>query len=70
MYLENLAQRKEGGVRVAERVYIKAEENAVHIIVDGNEINDVLSYVLSEDQDGAKLTIEIFITGKVEALIE
>lgn len=55
---------------MAETVSIKTEENAVHIIVDGNEINDVLSYVLTENQDGARLTIEIFITGKVEALIE
>lgn len=54
---------------MAETVSIKTEENVVHIIIDGNEINDVLSYVLTENQEGAKLTVEVFITGKVEALI-
>lgn len=55
---------------MAKSVSIETRENAVKIIVDGNEINDVLSYVLSEDESGAVLTLRISITEEVEAWIE
>ncbi|SBV94017.1 hypothetical protein KL86CLO1_10456 [uncultured Eubacteriales bacterium] len=51
---------------MAQTVVIKTEKNAAKIVVDGNEISDVISYVLSEDPNGARLTIEISITGEIE----
>lgn len=51
---------------MAKSVIIRTQGNAAKIIVDGNEIGDVLSYVLREDYDNARLTLEIAITDAVE----
>ncbi len=45
---------------------ILTKENTAQIIVDGNEINDVLEYTLSENAEGAFLTLKIFISGSIE----
>lgn len=55
---------------MAKKVSIKAKENAVEIIVDGNEINDVISYRLEEVPDAVTLTLKIAVIGTIEAQIE
>ena len=52
---------------MAKSVIIQTRENAAKIIVDGVEINDVLSYTLHGDNNGARLTLEIAITDAAEA---
>ena len=51
---------------MAQSLKIVAEENATHVIVDGNEINDVVAYQLTEDHKAAYLTLKIFISGSME----
>jgi len=51
---------------MAETLTITSEKNGTQIIIDGNQINDVVSYTLQESTEGAKLTLEIFVTGKIE----
>lgn len=51
---------------MAKSLQIIAEENATHVIVDGNEISDVVEYQLTEDHEAAYLTLKIFISGSVE----
>lgn len=53
---------------MAKSVKIYTKENTAKIIVDGNEIHDVVSYELSENRDGAFLTLKVAITDTVEAL--
>ena len=47
---------------MAKSLQIIAEENATHVIVDGNEISDVVEYQLTEDHEAAYLTLKIFIS--------
>ena len=61
--------RRKEGCEMAKSVSIKTEENATRIIIDGNEINDVVSYQLSESADSAFLEIKIAILGVIEALL-
>lgn len=55
---------------MAQTASIKSKENAVEIIVDGNEIHDVIGYQLEEGPDIATLTLKIVVIGKIEARIE
>lgn len=52
---------------MASSVCIHTKDNAVHIVVDGNEMGDVISYSLEESPKGATLKLEIAITGEIEA---
>ena len=51
---------------MAKSLQIIAEENAPHVIVDGNEISDVVEYQLTEDHKAAYLTLKIFISRPIE----
>ena len=53
---------------MAKSVKIYIKENTAKIIVDGNEIHDVVSYELSENTDGAFLTLKIAV-GEVDAAV-
>lgn len=53
---------------MARSIEISTKENIVKIIIDGNEIHDVVSYKLSEDKDGAFLTLTVALTNAVEVL--
>lgn len=55
---------------MAKAISISTQENAVKIVIDGNEINDVISYQLSDDGSCPRLTIEIAVMGEVEAHLE
>lgn len=50
---------------MAKSISIATKENTAKIIVDGNEINDVLAYGLTEDSEGAVLELKIAITDSV-----
>lgn len=52
--------------KLATSVYIHTKDNAAEIVVDGNEINDVISYTLEESPNGSTLKLEIAITGEIE----
>ena len=53
---------------MAKSVKIYTKQNIAKIIVDGNEIHDVVSYELSENRDGAFLTLKIAV-GEVDAAV-
>ena len=46
---------------MAKELKILAKDNAAKIIIDGNEIHDVISYKLTEDEKGAQLELVIAI---------
>jgi len=52
---------------MAKTVSICTEKNAAKIVVDGNEIHDVISYVLEETTEGATLKLTIAIMGEGKA---
>lgn len=53
---------------MSKAVQIYSKDDAVKIILDGNEIHDVISYALSENQyEVPILTLKIAIMGEVEA---
>lgn len=52
---------------MAQSVHIFKENDTTKITVDGNEIQDVISYELSEDVDSlATLTLKIAVLGNGE----
>ena len=51
---------------MAENIKITGSENAVNIVVDGNEIHGVQAYRLEETDAGAVLTLVISISGSIE----
>lgn len=51
---------------MAASVYIHTKDNAAKIVVDGNEIDDVISYSLEESPKGSTLKLEIAIMGEIE----
>lgn len=55
---------------MARTISISAKDNAAKIIVDGNEISDVISYVLEETPKGATLKLEIAIMGEIEVQMQ
>lgn len=54
---------------MAKSVKISTKENTAKIVVDGNEVSDVISYELTENQEGARIKLEILIMDSVEAQI-
>lgn len=51
---------------MAKSLYINTKENAAKIVIDGNEIGDVISYILLENSKEVTLTLKIVITGEIE----
>ena len=51
---------------MAKSVLITTKENGTQIIIDGNKINDVISYELRENWDERTLSLEIAIRGEIE----
>lgn len=51
---------------MAQDISITTAGNSARVFIDGNEIADVLSYKLEETAKKSTLTLEIFITGKIE----
>lgn len=51
---------------MSKAVQIDSKDNAVKIILDGNEIHDVISYALSENpHEVPTLTLKIAIMGEI-----
>lgn len=55
---------------MAEKVEIQKKDNITKIFLDGSEIRNVISYELSEDCNGAKIKLEVYITGEIEAQLK
>ncbi|MEG1880393.1 MAG: hypothetical protein RR145_03645 [Oscillospiraceae bacterium] len=51
---------------MAKSLYIGSNSNGCKIVVDGNEITDIMSYILEENATGATLTLVLSITDKIE----
>ena len=51
---------------MAQSLKIVAKGNATHLIIDGNEIDDVVEYQLTEDHQAAYLTLKVFISRPIE----
>ena len=57
-----------GGEKVAQTLEIRTKKDTVHLVLDGCEIHDVLSYQLEESPDQLPvLTVRVAITGGVAA---
>lgn len=55
---------------MAEKVVIQKKDNVTEIFLDGSEISNVISYELSEDCSGAKIKLEVYITGEIEVQLK
>lgn len=51
---------------MAKSVTISTFEKVAEVAIDGNKVSDVISYSLTEDSTGARLLLEVLITGSVE----
>lgn len=56
---------------MAKSISIMKEKDVLHLLVDGEEIKDVVSYQLSESvNECPRLIIEVAVRGEINVLVD